>query len=1020
MGVIRLLTVVVVMLGLLAVPNDGHAQYFGRNKVEYVDFDFRILSTEHFDIYYYPREERATRLAAQLAERWYARFVRILGHEFDRRQPLVLYGSQSEFAQTNVVSGLLPDTVGGVTEGAKRRIAMPFAPTLAETNRVLGHEIAHAFQFDIARRHGGGWGQPLWFIEGMAEYLARGGIDAEASVWLRDAVTSGRLPQRQRDAARRLSPYQYGHAFWAYLAQRFGDEVVEKALKPGKHRKFEARMRHATGLELDELFSDWRRSVTAAYSTERRAPDRTASPSRVNQTFGRMQLGPALSPDGRQAVFFSERDRLSLDLFLADVETGQILRKLATTVASARFDSLQPVRSAGAWSRNAEWFAFPAVRKGHAALVLIDMHDRGRDREIPFPQLGQILSATWAPDGRAIAFSALSGGFSDLYLYDLASAQLRKLTDDPFADLHPAWSPAGDAIAFSTERFSSDLSVLRFGQTRLASIDVSSGAVHEIAATTDAARGNPQWSANGRDIYFVSNPDGIGNVFRVDPNDGSTHQVTDADTGIGGITPTSPAISVASQAAVLAYTVYRNGTHQLEILNGPTAIEGEPYAERSTSNVDGEAQTSAHSGSVADLLADHRTGVPDPAVMVTREYSPRLSLERIGQPYISSGGGAFGTFVRGGGSMLFGDMLGERRLGAAIQIGNRLRDAAFEARFLNQAHRWNWGAIAELEPSLRRYRRSATIDHAGQPALLKQADYLQRVQLRAAGLLAYPFSRGLRVEFTGGVRHAAYHRDVRSQIMSVATGRVLEDERVESSGGAPTTVAEIASALVGDTTVFGPTGPLLGSRYRVEIGPAIGSLSYTRVLVDYRHYVMPVRPYSFAVRVLHSGRYGRDGDDPRLISSFLGSRYFVRGHGRHLGQCRPDAVRICDDDLIGNRLLVANLELRVPIWSMFSRQIAYGPLPADAFLFADAGMVWSSAPSDAMPAAVDSVQAFAASTSAALSSSGRRFTRRSTISSIGGGVRLSAGGLPVEVVAVRALDGPAPGWSFDLGFRFGF
>ena len=141
----------------------------------------------------------------------------LLNHRLRSRQPLVLYGSQAEFAQTNVVSGLLPDSVGGVTDASRRRIAMPFAPTMAETNRVLGHEIVHAFQFDIARHHGGGTGQPLWFIEGMAEYLSRGSLDSESSLWLRDAVLSDRLPGRGA-AARELSPYLYGHAFWAYLA----------------------------------------------------------------------------------------------------------------------------------------------------------------------------------------------------------------------------------------------------------------------------------------------------------------------------------------------------------------------------------------------------------------------------------------------------------------------------------------------------------------------------------------------------------------------------------------------------------------------------------------------------------------------------------------------------------------------------------------------------------------------------------------------------------------------------------
>src|SRR3954469_9120791 len=118
MVVLRLCHRALIVSLLLALPGVASAQYFGRNKVEYVDFDFRILATEHFDVYYYAREEASARLAAQLAERWYARFSRVLHHEIVTRQPLVLYGSQAEFAQTNIVSGLLPDSVGGVTDSS--------------------------------------------------------------------------------------------------------------------------------------------------------------------------------------------------------------------------------------------------------------------------------------------------------------------------------------------------------------------------------------------------------------------------------------------------------------------------------------------------------------------------------------------------------------------------------------------------------------------------------------------------------------------------------------------------------------------------------------------------------------------------------------------------------------------------------------------------------------------------------------------------------------------------------------
>ena len=986
MGVTTLFVRTVVAFLLLVSPIGASAQHFGRNKVEYENFEFRILATEHFDIYDYAEEERAARMAARLAERWYARLSTLFDHTFDRRQPLVLYGSQAEFAQTNVVRGLLPDSVGGVTEGSRRRIVMPFAPTLAETDRVIGHELVHAFQFDIARRHGRDTGQPLWFIEGMAEYVSRGSLAPDSSLWLRDAVLSGRLPEGAGAAGRDLSPYMFGHAFWSYLGGRFGDDIVEKSLKPGrKQRRLNDRMRHATGEDLEVLYRDWRTAVIGEHAGAREGRDKFPIWSRNS-----MQIGPSVSPDGARAVFFSEHDRLSLDLFLADLRTGLVIRKLATTAASAKFDSLQPLRSAGAWSPDGRWFAFAAVRHGRAALLLADVGQGTGDREMVFPSVGQVLSPTWSPDGKSIAFSAIAGGWTDLYVTDVASGSLRQLTDDAYADLQPAWSHDGRSIAFVTERFSTDLSTLTIGRPQLAVIDVASNVARHVDLGSMATHFNPQWSVDDRALYFIGDVDGRANVLRVDLPSSEVRQLTNVSTGVSGITPTGPALSVSADGSAVAFTVYKNGRPRLVVLDREQAGGKERALER-TDTVAADAMESGEAfGRINRLLADHATGLDAAESMRALDYQPRLQLEGIGQPYLSSGGGPFGTFVRGGGALLFGDMLGERKLGAAVQLGNRLRDAAFELRFLNQERRWTWGAVAELEPGMARFRTSEAIQYAGESAVRKQTEYFQRLQLRGAALVAYPFSRGLRVEMFAGVRHATYHRDRRLQISSAATGRLLESEHIETGGGAPTTVAEVGAALVRDTTVFGPTGPLMGSRYRLEVAPAIGQLSYTTVVADVRRYVMPIRPFTVAMRMVHSARYGGDGGDPRLLPSYLGSSYFVRGHRQDLRYCRPDATRVCGDDLLGNRLVVGNLEVRFPIWGLLSRQIEYGMFPIDAFLFADGGLI-SSDPGG-----------------------------RTGISSIGGGLRVNAGGLPLEVGAVRALDGPRPRWQFDLGFRVGF
>src|SRR5688572_17146652 len=80
---------VVLVIATFGLASPASAQYFGRNKVQYEKFDFKVLSTEHFDVYYYPEEEAAVRLASRMAERWYARLSQLLRHELSGRQPLI-------------------------------------------------------------------------------------------------------------------------------------------------------------------------------------------------------------------------------------------------------------------------------------------------------------------------------------------------------------------------------------------------------------------------------------------------------------------------------------------------------------------------------------------------------------------------------------------------------------------------------------------------------------------------------------------------------------------------------------------------------------------------------------------------------------------------------------------------------------------------------------------------------------------------------------------------------------------
>src|SRR5258705_9195198 len=197
----RTVSSLIVVLGLSILAMPAAAQYFGQNKVQYRNFNFQTIQTEHFDIYYYPDERGGALDAARMAERAYARLSRILHHQFQSRKPIILYASQSDFQQTNIVDAS-GEGLGGVTEFFKHRAVLPFTGSYAEFEHVMQHEMVHQFQYDVYSRGRAGAGvqtlvtvnPPLWFMEGMAEYLSRGPIEPETARWVPDAALEAELP----------------------------------------------------------------------------------------------------------------------------------------------------------------------------------------------------------------------------------------------------------------------------------------------------------------------------------------------------------------------------------------------------------------------------------------------------------------------------------------------------------------------------------------------------------------------------------------------------------------------------------------------------------------------------------------------------------------------------------------------------------------------------------------------------------------------------------------------------------
>ena len=1002
------------IVGMAAVALLGAAplaaQYFGQNKVQYQAFDFRIIQTEHFEVYYYPAERTAALDAARIAERWYARLSRILHHQFQGRKPIILYASQSDFQQTNTTSEDLSEGTGGFTEFFKHRMVLPFTGSYADLEHVIGHEMVHQFQYDVYSRGRAGAGvqtlvnvnPPGWFMEGMAEYLSIGPIDPLTSMWLRDASLEGHLPTiEEMTVDPRIFPYRFGHALWAYVGEKWGDEAIGQILQLSTSSGVEGAFKRALGISLDDLSSEWRDAIQTTFLpqlADHYRARRIAQPVLTEKrSEGTLHLAPALSPDGRDIAYFSEKNSFFVDLYLADAETGRVKRRLVKSTLNSNYESLRFINSSGSFSADGRYFAIAAKHRDRDDLVILDVQKDEEVRRIRIP-LNGLTTPSWSPDGKQLVFTGYDGGLSDLFVVNADGSNLHRLTNDKYADLEPSWSPDGKTIAFTTDRGpGTNFDDLKFGNLRVALFHLDKGTIELLGHMDQGKNINPVWAPDGRSLAFASDRNGISDIFLYDFTDGNIYQLTDVYTGVSGITALSPCLSWAHEADRLAFAYYEDGEYNVYAVDNPRSLKRQPYRPPATPPVTSllaaqrralagtpvavastapaapdprstsvyrsptgfrssgttSASDSSSTGTISvKSLIDSSTALPDTSEFTFKPYHTRFTPDYVGRPTIGYERDNFGRGFFGGTAISLSDILGNHTIVFSGAINGRLSEAQVLVAYINQSHRTNW-AIGGSQAPLYYYLPTAFEGNNSGYTLSPQIIRFVIRDVFAQSI--YPFSRFTRLELGGHFSNIGldtlkqtYVFDTLSRDGCQPTACFVGVSDPFTVSGGSITYYGPQVALVHDNSLFGFVGPFSGSRWRVEVSPTLGSWRFTGGLVDWRRYFF-ARPFTLAFRGLFFGRYGRDSD---LFPQFLGSTELIRGYTAgsllnheclqvNTGTGRTGCPEL--DQLIGSRLAVANVELRFPL----TRSLVLGFLPVgfppiEGALFYDAGLAWDS------------------------------------------------------------------------------
>lgn len=952
----RLATVLTVAFVTFATPARSEAQgYFGRNKVQYETFKWRILKSEHFDNFFYPAESLVVHDAARLAERWYDRFSETFRHAFDRKS-LIFYADPPDFQQTNVITDQLSEGTGGVTEGMHTRVIMPMTGIYRNNDHVLGHELIHVFQYNIAEGAGGLQrldALPLWLIEGMAEHFSVGRNDPLTAMWMRDAVMRDKFPTiNQLTTDPRFFPYRYGEALWAYVGGRWGDRAVVDVYRTSLRLGWDQALIRVLGMNSDSLSKEWAAANKATFLATAQSRTHPDSVGRAVVPLSRSNdynVSPSISPDGKLVAFFSSRGLFGIDLYLADAGTGKVVKKLASSASDRHIDAISFISSSGDWAPDGSKFAFVAYANGDNQIAILDTRSTDIDRRISLGEVGAVSSVAWSPDGNHLLIAGSEGGLGDLYLLDLRTDKLTRLTNDRFADFQPTWSPDGRSIAWASDRSTTDFTTMKWGELQLATMDLETRTIRTLPTFRRGRSINPQYSPDGRNVFFISDQEGIADLYRLDLASSQTFRLTRVSTGISGITADSPAMSVARASGRMAFSVFKDQGYGIFAFE-PSQLTGTPDSGQATGAALSELPPYAPNSLVQQYMSRPLDGLASGADFEIVPYRSSFQLDAIGQPQLGASiGGPFGAGVVGGVSAIWGDQLGDRQIFGAIQANGTVKDIGGAVQYYSLRDRWNWGVGAQHMPYLSGGsfgpRDTTVTTNGGSVAAQNIYLVMQRIYLDQASFFAqYPFSTTRRFEASLSGTHQYYSQEIFRY--TFVNNSLFAQERSSSDALAGISYAEPSVALVGDNSFSAYTSPVAGERYRLGYSPVIGDFSFQTATADYRRYVF-MRPFSLALRGMHYGRYGKDAEDSRLWPLFIGEHSFVRGYNHSsigADECLATAQSACPvyDRLFGSRILVSNAEFRIPLFGSPEFGLINFPLiPLEVSPFFDAGVAYA-------------------------------------------------------------------------------
>jgi hypothetical protein len=765
--------------------------YFGKNKIVYDKFNWKIYHSTHFAIYFYDRDEVSLQKVASYAESAYDDISRALNFQVPKPINIIYYATHSEFEQTNTLNEFIPEGVGAFALPTRNRMVLPVDLPDEKLEKLIAHELTHVFQFEIF--FGGNFiraytsGAPQWLTEGMASYFGNDEDEKDVMV-LRDAVLNDQVPEIAERAIYGFFAYRFGHAVFDFMRAEWGPDGVRDFVfeyRGSLGPNIDHVLKRTFGVSSEEFDIRFRRYLRQRFIkllTETGEPIDFGDRVRLTEEGSSVEVSVRAFPSGDLGAAISSLDN-DANVVVLSTRDRKLFKNLTKGFKTeyeyivAQWLTTGPVGGVDlAVAPDGNTIAVFVKRERGRELMLLNALGGGITQLVPMPGLDQELNPAFSPDGRTVAFRAIANGRSDIYTYNLDTKAFANITQDDAFDYAPTYSPDGQWIYYSS---------VQGRKAKIFRIRPGVAGSREQITYGEWNDEDAFISTDNKTLYVASDRiNGIYNIFAINLENGETSNYTNV---VGGTF--SPTVLIGRDGTErLVFSAYYKRRFMLYVTDAK-----KPYHRMPDLN---PAPSPAGPTTIPPYQPPIEVAI-DPE-KIDKRPSRGLSIEDAA---VNVGIGSDQTFLSSS-YIVLGDNLGDRKVIAQIQSVASFVD--YELTYVDLSKRLQKG----LQGFYNAYYFIAQNPNTGEIVRTRNPYKF----IGGTAFAAYPLNRYYRLEGSVGFLSRTYDGYPVWVNTDSGSGQVF----IPTQNNFPT----FGGKLVGDTTEYLEFGPISGRRMSLGVSYA--------------------------------------------------------------------------------------------------------------------------------------------------------------------------------------------------------